>query len=82
VTDKTVSVTFLDDAPSADAVSRIDPERFGNDRFVVRGHEVYLHTPDGYGRSKLTNAFWEKAFGCVATSRNWNTVVALTELTR
>ena len=37
--------------------------------------------PDGYARTKLTNAVLEKRLGVRATSRNWRTVEALAELT-
>ena len=76
-----VSVTFLAAAPANDAVAAIDPAAYGADRFVVNGREVYLHTPNGYGRSKLTNAFWERKLGVAATTRNWNTVLALAQMT-
>lgn len=77
---KLVSVTFLRDRPSAAAVRAIDPAAY-DDEFVVAGREIYLHTPNGYGRSKLLNQFWERKLGTIATTRNWNTVVALAELT-
>jgi uncharacterized protein (DUF1697 family) len=76
-----VSVTLLGDAAASKAVAAIDPDGFGDDRFVVRGTEIYVYTPGGYGRSKLNNAFWERKLGVVATTRNWNTIVALAELT-
>jgi uncharacterized protein (DUF1697 family) len=41
---------------------------------------VYLHCPQGYGRSKLSNAFFEKQLGVAATTRNWRTVTTLAEL--
>jgi len=41
---------------------------------------VYLHLPCGYGRSKLTNAYFERKLGTVATTRNWRTVTALAAL--
>jgi uncharacterized protein (DUF1697 family) len=81
VADKTVSVTFLAGKPARAKLDAIDPGRFGDDRFSVVGSAIYLHTPGGYGRSKLSNAFWEKALATAATTRNWNTVVALTDLT-
>ena len=40
-----------------------------------------MHTPGGYGRSKLTNTFWERKLATTATTRNWNTVLALAEMT-
>lgn len=78
---KAVSVTFLVTAPAAAAVKAIDPSAYGDDRFVVDGTEIYLHTPNGYGRSKLTNAFWERKLSTTATTRNWNTVTTLAEMT-
>jgi uncharacterized protein (DUF1697 family) len=41
---------------------------------------IYLHLPDGYGRSKLTNAYFERMLGTAATTRNWRTVNALADL--
>ena len=41
---------------------------------------VYLKLPDGYGRTKLTNAWFERKLGTAATTRNWRTVLALAEM--
>jgi uncharacterized protein (DUF1697 family) len=41
---------------------------------------VYLYCPDGYGRTRLNNAFIERRLGVVATTRNWRTVTKLCEL--
>ncbi len=41
---------------------------------------VYLRLPHGHGRSKLTNAFFERKLGTGATTRNWRTVMALAAL--
>src|SRR5436305_444127 len=77
----TVSVTFLAERAGATALSGIDPAAFGADEYAVIGREIFLHTPDGYGRTKLNNAFWERRLSTVATTRNWNTVLALAEMT-
>lgn len=50
------------------------------DQFQQRGRLIYLYCPGGYGRSKLTNAFWERKAGCAATTRNWKTVRKLAEM--
>ena len=42
--------------------------------------EAYLFCPDGYGRSKLSNAYLERELRLAATTRNWKTVTALAEL--
>jgi uncharacterized protein (DUF1697 family) len=71
----TLHVTFLADAPG-----RAPIEAPGSDEFRIVRREVYLHCPNGYGRSKLSNAFFEKKLGVVATTRNWRTVTTLAEL--
>jgi uncharacterized protein (DUF1697 family) len=38
---------------------------------------IYLYLPNGYGRTKLTNAWFERSLGAAATTRNWRTVLAL-----
>jgi uncharacterized protein (DUF1697 family) len=73
-------VTFLADTPAAARVRALDTTAFEPDEFHVADREVYLHTPNGYGRSKLSNAYFEKQLGVAATTRNWKTVTALAEL--
>lgn len=77
---KALHVTFLDAKPNAARVKGLDPRRSEPDEFHVVGQEVYLHCPHGYGRSKLSNAYFEKELGVPATTRNWKTVTALAEL--
>jgi uncharacterized protein (DUF1697 family) len=73
-------VTFLADGPPSAAASIGPPSGAGRDTFEVIGREVYLHCPGGYGTTRLTNDFFERKLGTAATTRNWRTVLALTEL--
>jgi uncharacterized protein (DUF1697 family) len=73
-------VSFLATAPKRERAAALEEQRFEPDEFRVRRDAVYLHTPKGYGRSKLSNAFFEKQLGVAATTRNWRTVTALAEL--
>jgi uncharacterized protein (DUF1697 family) len=73
-------VTFLSEKPEASLVAGIDPNFAVPDEFKVVGADVYLHCPDGYERSRLANAFWERRLRIAATTRNWNTVQKLLEL--
>lgn len=77
---KAVHLAFLAERPSDAAVAALDPARSPPDTFVVRGREIYLHFPNGLGRSKLTNAYFDKTLGTVSTMRNWRTVLTLAEL--
>jgi uncharacterized protein (DUF1697 family) len=76
----TLHVTFLAEKPSRARVGKLDPERGGDDGLRVLGREVYLYCPNGYGRSKLSNAYFEKELAVSATTRNWKTVTKLAEL--
>ncbi|MEV4730459.1 DUF1697 domain-containing protein [Saccharopolyspora sp. NPDC049426] len=42
--------------------------------------EVFLHYPDGVGRSKLTTAHLQRHLGTPVTCRNWKTVCALAQM--
>ena len=67
-------VTFLTGEPSASARGKVGSFKSDPDEFEVIGTEIYLHCPVGYGITKLSNTFFEKKLGLVATTRNWRTV--------
>jgi uncharacterized protein (DUF1697 family) len=75
-------VVFLSDRPAANGVAGLDPERSAPDEFSVRGREIYLHLPNGSGRSKLTIDYFERRLVVAATARNWNTLIKLVALTQ
>jgi uncharacterized protein (DUF1697 family) len=82
VTDgKKLHVVFLSGRPAKKAADALDPDRSPPDELVLKGRELYVHYPNGQGRSKLTNDWIEKTLGVRGTSRNWNTVLKLVELT-
>jgi uncharacterized protein (DUF1697 family) len=76
----TLHVLFLADRPSARGVEGLDPNRSAPDAFLVRGQEVYLQLPNGVGRSKLTNEYFDSRLATTSTGRNWRTVLKLLEL--
>lgn len=65
---------FLETAPDPDRVAELDPDRSPPDRFALSGREIYLHYPEGSGRSRLNLEYFEKTLGVAGTARNWNTV--------
>ena len=70
----------LDAKPAAPRVRALESYDAGSDEVKVRGREAYLHTPGGYGNSKLSGMFIEKQLQVAATARNWNTVTKLLDL--
>jgi uncharacterized protein (DUF1697 family) len=77
---KTVHVTFLAGTAPKAGLAAIGKLQAGEDRWHAAGSEIYLHCPNGYGRSKLVNTALERALGMRATTRNWSTVMALQEM--
>jgi uncharacterized protein (DUF1697 family) len=73
-------VVFLAAAPNRAQIAALDPDRSPPDRFAVKGREVYLHCPNGFGRSKLHNDYFESRLGSISTVRNWRTVLKLVEM--
>ncbi|QBI18840.1 DUF1697 domain-containing protein [Egibacter rhizosphaerae] len=78
---KSLHVAFLAAAPPAQRVDGLDPDRSPPDAFAVAGREIYLHYPNGAGRSKLTLDYLERQLGTVGTARHWNTVTRLASMT-
>ncbi|MFI5052940.1 MAG: DUF1697 domain-containing protein [Acidimicrobiia bacterium] len=76
-----LGVTFLSERPARAAVAALATAHFSPDEFAVSGREIYVHVPNGFGRTKVNNTFFEKKLGVAATTRNWKTVRRLVELT-
>ena len=68
-----VAAIFFDEAPGDDAIK--SAKNVANERLAPGKREIYVHYPDGQGRSKLKLGI--KASG---TARNMNTVAKLAEL--
>ena len=77
---KTLHVTFLAKRPEAPLVAALDEGAFSPDEFRVDQREVYVLCPNGYGRTKINNTWFERKLKVPATTRNWTTVTKLAEL--
>jgi uncharacterized protein (DUF1697 family) len=73
-------VTFLYSSPSKSQLSKLDIPKGETDEFFVGNQEIFLFCPNGYGRTKLSNNFFEKKLDTPATTRNWKTVTALHQM--
>jgi uncharacterized protein (DUF1697 family) len=73
-----LSVVFLFDGVTP-TLAALDPAEYAPDEVVVVGHEVYLHTPNGMGKTTLVPAVMRK-LGLAGTARNWRSTLKLTDL--
>lgn len=74
-------VGFLAGEPSADGRRAVAELDVAPDQARLIGREVFLWCPSGVSDSPLIKVAWEKLLGVAVTSRNWNTVLKLVELT-
>lgn len=73
-------VTFLQYPPAPQQWAALEGAAGGPDSFRPGEAEVYLSCPGGYGKTKLSNAFFGKKLNMPATTRNWKTVTALAQM--
>ena len=74
-----IYVTFLSNIPSAKLIEDLNHNISVNminksDKYSISKKEIYIFLPNGYGRTKLNNNFFEKKLDISATTRNWRTV--------
>ncbi len=77
---ETLHVMFLKDAPTAAAVAALDANRSPGDEFIARGKDIYLRLPNGVAKTKLSNAYFDRALATTSTGRNWRTVLELVSM--
>ena len=76
---KTLHFYFLETSPTNPDVARLEAAKTDTERFAIIDKMLYLHAPDGIGRSKLA-AKVEAALGVATTARNWRTVRKILEI--
>ena len=83
---RAVHAIFLAGDPDAElkaavkAAQQKAKEKGSRDTARLVGHTLFLHTPDGFGRSELAAALAGRAKGTAGTARNWATVTKLLAL--
>ncbi|MFC7511242.1 DUF1697 domain-containing protein [Streptomyces thermocarboxydus] len=80
---KQLHVTYFSAPVTEGRFAEIDREAYLPEDFRLGDRCLYLYVPDGLGRSKLAEHLSKPRLnkGVVATSRNWNTVRKLVEMT-
>lgn len=76
---KALHAALLAAEPEAAKVQAVRGFAQPGEGFAVVGRTAYLHTPNGFGTSKLAEKF-DRGIGVPNTARNWNTVLKLMEL--
>ncbi|MFB8776258.1 DUF1697 domain-containing protein [Streptomyces broussonetiae] len=76
-------VTYFSAPVTPDRFAEIDQQAHLPEEFRLGDRALYLYVPEGLGRSKLAEYLARPRLtkGVIATTRNWNTVRKLVELT-
>ncbi|MEL6193329.1 MAG: DUF1697 domain-containing protein [Bacteroidota bacterium] len=73
-------VTFLSEEPEEALVSTLKEHDYSPEEWHLIGDRIYFYSPQGYGRAKMNNNFFEKKLKVKATTRNWRTVLKMKEM--
>lgn len=77
---KKMYLTFLWEAPDPARISQLRAKDYAPEEWVLDGTTIYFYSPNGYGRAKMNNNFFEQQLKVAATTRNWRTVNILYEM--
>jgi uncharacterized protein (DUF1697 family) len=80
---KQLHVTYFSAPVDEERFAEIDRAAYLPEEFRLGDRALYLYAPNGLGRSKLAEHLSKPRLnkGVIATSRNWNTVLKLVEMT-
>jgi len=73
-------VTLLSDKPTTVSYETLMSYINSPEQLILQEDNIYLYTPNGYGKTKLSNNFIENKLEVKATTRNWKIVLKLEEL--
>jgi uncharacterized protein (DUF1697 family) len=76
---KSLHLFFLAKTPPAPDIEGLHRVKAKTEEFELKGKVFYLHTPAGFGVSKLAERA-ERLLGVDATARNWRTVCTVLEM--
>lgn len=77
---KKTCATFVDKIPTEDGIEKVRALAAKDELLFFKNKTIYLYCPNGFGRTKLSNNNIENKLKVSATSRNWNTITKLVEL--
>ena len=77
-----VFFTLFTKPPSSQRVKDLLENDFSPEELVITKNAAYMYVPGTYGRMRLSNNFLENKLGVAATTRNFNTLSKLIEMSQ
>jgi len=79
---KAIYYTLLSEKPAIELTLELNKLNQTTEFFKIEDEVVYCFYPNGYGSSKWNNVFFEKKLKVSCTTRNYNTMYKLVELSK
>ncbi|HKI84945.1 MAG TPA: DUF1697 domain-containing protein [Candidatus Krumholzibacteria bacterium] len=77
-----VMILLSKKTPARSALRELSPYAKNGERLRRVKHALWIHYPEGAGKSKLTPSVLERCVGSPVTARNWRTALKLEEIAR
>lgn len=75
-----LAVVFLSNPPDKSNIKMLSEYDYPPEEYIIDEDILYYHSPNGFGRAKMSNNFFENKLKTEATTRNWKTVNKLLEI--
>lgn len=75
-----ILIGFLSRNPDPDEITSLRKFQHDSENLIIKNDILYLHCPNGFGKSKLSNANIENKLNVVSTTRNLKTVAKICAL--
>ena len=79
---KQLHLTFLKEKPNQENIEKTLSFNYDPDKFIIEDKNAFIFCAGKYHESNLSNNFFEKQLKVGATTRNWKTVLKLSELSK
>ena len=75
-------VVFLKAAPLSENVAILKTYDYSPEEYILQDKIIYFYAANSAGNAKMNNNFFEKKLKVPTTTRNWNTIHKLVELSQ
>lgn len=79
---KKIGFAFLYAVPEKDSIDKLMSYNYPNEELILKRGMAFVYAGNGAGKAKLNNNFIENKLKVTASSRNYNTVVKLIEMSK
>jgi len=75
-----MAVIFLTSEVTTIQKEKVAAIDYPPDKFYIKGREIYIFCPNGFGKTKLYTNFFENRMGVTGTARNWKSITAILQI--